>query len=63
MKAANGREWQIEIWWRQTGPDEWVAVLEEPHTGVQLEARSEPELRAALKKLQQRGGTVLPERK
>jgi hypothetical protein len=55
MEPVDDYEWQIEIRWRQTGPEEWEARLIDLRTGEQLEARSEPELLAALKQLQEGG--------
>jgi hypothetical protein len=52
MKRVGSHEMEIELWWRQTGPDEWVVRIRDRRTGQQAEARSETELRQALERLQ-----------
>jgi hypothetical protein len=56
MERIGRHELEIELWWRQTGPDEWVALIVDRTTGRQAEARSEAELQQALESLRDGGG-------
>jgi hypothetical protein len=56
MKRVGSHELEIELWWRQTGPDEWVVRIRDRRTGQQAEARSETELRQALERLRDGAG-------
>jgi hypothetical protein len=55
MKRTGKHELEIDLWWRQTGPDEWVALIVDRKTGQQAEARSEAELQQALESLRDGG--------
>lgn len=48
VEQSTGQECELELFWRQTAPDEWVARLTDAQTGERREARSEPELRTVL---------------
>ena len=56
MRRVTAHEVEIELLWRQIGPDEWIALLTDPQTGQRVEAHSEAELQQALKSLGDGGG-------
>jgi hypothetical protein len=63
MKRTGKHELEIDLWWRQTGPDEWVALIVNRKTGRQAEARTEAELQQALESLRDgQGRSTAPER-
>lgn len=51
MEEPAGREGGIELFWRQTAPGEWRAVLIDRKTGARYEVCSERELLTVLRKL------------
>jgi hypothetical protein len=60
MKRIGKHELEIDLWWRQTGPDEWVALIVNRKSGRQAEARSEAELQQALESLRDGPGRFTP---
>ena len=48
MEQIEAPEREFDVWWRQSGPAEWVAVLVDRETGDRFEARTLKELQLVL---------------